>query len=214
MSLQHNNIHFSNDYENAVMTCTCGCLDHGTISFKTTLPDDEFDEMFFINVGGIPYSKNFWHKIKHAWGLLLGRAIYLDLESSVGEGKQLAEFLTKRVQIAEDHLENFKKNPKSKMTLGQLRHAIAHQYYQPPRNLDLRGIKNAYFSNKIRQFLIDFNYYKAEWIDGELTLYTDMNEPWGVTEMEYGSKTRVDWDQLEDELWSERVENLTVERIK
>lgn len=125
MGHQGNNVHFSDDLENAVVTCTCGCQDHGIVTFVSNLPVDEFDYVFCIEYGGLPYTKNFWQKLCRAWDLILGRPLRGDMYSSIDETKKIIEFLTKRVEVAEKTLEEIKLNKSNpKKTLEELRKEI------------------------------------------------------------------------------------------
>lgn len=121
MGHQRNNVYFSDDFENAIVTCTCGSLEHGIVAFISTLPDDEFDDLFFIEFGGFPYTKNFWEKLCRAWDLILGRQLRFDMYSSIEESKKIGEFLIKRAELAEKYLECLKNNKGTKMTLEELR---------------------------------------------------------------------------------------------
>lgn len=124
MGHQGNNVYFSDDFENAIVTCTCGSLEHGTVAFISNLPDDEFDYLFFIEYSGLPYTKNFWQKLCRAWDLILGRPLQSDMYSSIGEAKKIGEFLIKRAELAEEYLERLKNNKGTKMTLGELRKLV------------------------------------------------------------------------------------------
>ncbi len=124
MGHQGNNVYFSDDLENAIVTCTCGSLEHGTVAFISNLPADEFDYLFFIEYSGLPYTKNFWQKLCRAWDLILGRPLQSDMYSSIEETKKIGEFLLKRAELAEKYLECIKNNKGTKMTLEELRNKV------------------------------------------------------------------------------------------